>query len=93
MNVGSDRTPGVILGPEGWWPVPAKKVTVTLADYQVAALRGMSRERNVPKTQLFREALDLLIAHYHFSRIEPEYTRDVDEFIAKNRELLKKVFR
>ena len=71
----------------------SKKLTVSLEDYQVLALRGISRQKNIPQTKLLREALDLLIAYYHFSRIEPDYTRDVDDFIEKNRDLLRSVFR
>jgi hypothetical protein len=70
-----------------------KKVTVVLEDYQMRAIKRMASQKKVPQSKLMREALDLLIAHYHFSRIEPEYTRNVDEFIDKNRELLKSLFR
>ena len=70
-----------------------KKLTLELEDYQVLALKGISKQKNIPQAKLLKEALDLLIAHYHFSRIEPEYTRDVDDFIEANRELLKSLFR
>ena len=70
-----------------------KKLTVVLEDYQVQALKGISRLKKIPQNKLIREAVDLLIAHHHFSRIESDYTRDIDEFLAKNRELLKTLFR
>ena len=52
-----------------------------------------SRDLSAKLAKLIREAVDLLIAHHHFSRIEPDYTRDIDEFLAKNRDLLKSLFR
>ena len=70
-----------------------KKITLELEDYQVLALKGIAKQKRISQAKLVQEALDLLIAHHHFSRIEPEYTRDVDDFIAANRELLKSLFR
>lgn len=70
-----------------------KKITLELEDYQVLALKGISKQKNLPQSKLVQEAIDLLIAHHHFSRTEPKYTRDVDKFIAANRELLKGLFR
>lgn len=69
------------------------KVTVELEDYQIQALKGISKQKNIPQGKLVSSALDLLIAYHHFGRIEPEYTRNVDEFIQKNRDLLKVAFR
>lgn len=79
--------------PEDGSRLALKKISVLLEDYQVHAVKKMARQKKVHQSQLLREALDLLIAHYHFSRIEPGYTRDVDEFLAKNRHLLKNLFR
>lgn len=70
-----------------------KKITVELEDYQIHALKGISKQKNLPRDKVVAEALDLLIAYHHFGRIEPGYTRNIDEFIRKNRELLKVAFR
>jgi len=73
--------------------VAPKKLTVVLEDYQVQAIKKISTQKKVSQSKLFQEAVDLLLAHHHFSRVEPDYTRDIDEFIAKNRDLLKSLFR
>jgi hypothetical protein len=73
--------------------VTLKKLTVVLEDYQIQALKGISRQKKTPQAKLIREAVDLLIAHHHFGRVEPDYMRDIDEFLAKNRDLLKSLFR
>lgn len=71
----------------------SKKITIELEDYQVLALKGIAKQRKVSEDKLAQEAIDLLIAHYHYSKIEPSYTGEIDEFIAANRELLKGLFR
>lgn len=60
---------------------------------QLRALKNLSTQKHVSQAQLLREALDLLIAYHLARRIEPEFMRNIDDFMSKNRQLLKSMAR
>lgn len=68
-----------------------KTFNTNLEEVQIKELDAISSSTHIPKARLVRQAIDLLIDEYKNGLVSPEFTRVVDDSIAENANLLKRL--
>lgn len=67
------------------------KYSTKLSQKEIQTLRRLATRTRIPQSKLLEEAIQLLEAQYTNDVVTPEFRRQVDASITRNRPLLKRL--